>query len=80
MKTKEDFNPDTLFGICVDIEYGLFDNNQTPEQVAAWFKSEECRELIGPGEEYKEYLEAVEFVLNDIPDYKAVLDAWNTQK
>ncbi len=80
MKTKEDFNPNTLFGICIDIDCGLFEFNLTPEQVAAGFKSEERRELIGSGEEYKEYLEAVEFVLNDRPEYKAVLDAWNAQK
>ena len=74
MKTAKDFNPYTLYGIYVDIEYNE-EIGMSPQEIVAWFRSDECREMIGE-EDYPEYLEAVEFVLNDNPAWSELLKLW----
>lgn len=64
-----------LYGICVDIE----NLDMDPQKVLDWFHSDECREMIGE-EDYPEYLEAVEFVLGNIPDFDEILKAWQVSK
>lgn len=74
MKTAKDFDPNTLFGICVDIENNI-DQGMSPQENVDWFRSDECREMVGE-DDYPEYLEAVEFVLNDNPAWSELLKLW----
>lgn len=67
-----------LYGICVDVENTL-DETDNLQAVVDWFRSDECREMVGE-EDYPEYLEAVEFVLSDDPDWADILKLWQETK